>query len=69
MGQQITDYRLASRQAMFKEKLAIAGRGFRALIDRNDDRLHARTAPVFSRGEMARLFKRLWERRGIFLVV
>ena len=32
-----------------QEQLAMAGRGFGVLIDRNDDRLHARTAPVFSR--------------------
>jgi hypothetical protein len=37
---------------MFKAKLAIAGRGFRALIDRNDDRLHMRIAPNLSRRQM-----------------
>ena len=44
---------------LVQKEIAIAGRGFRILIDGDDDRLHMLIAPAFSRGEAARFFQRL----------
>jgi hypothetical protein len=56
----------AAAGGLFRNKVAVAGRGFRILVNGDDDRLDLLIAPAFSRRETTNLFGAL--RKGVGFV-
>ena len=54
---------------LVQKEIAVAGRRFRILVDRDNDRLDMLIAPAFRRRETTNFFESLKERAGVLLVV